>query len=200
MWKISRHSGASPSATKPSDSGVGSLVSNTPGRSGDGRVTSSIFSSNPDAISRSQLRNTSKQSAASDSGRYHPINDLFPRGVVEVIANDASCIGFPRRAVPGGTDEFSSWLVDLVDAQAPRELQLDYQQLMTEAPHMVKKLESTEMPWLLPPLGSFGNSNRGPGKPPGCAGCPVARCCHAAAFGDYFTLSLGWLFTREEIG
>ena len=30
------HSRASPSATKPSDSGVGSLVSNTPGRSGDG--------------------------------------------------------------------------------------------------------------------------------------------------------------------
>ena len=35
MWKIFWHSGASQSATKPSDSGVGSLVSNTPGRSGD---------------------------------------------------------------------------------------------------------------------------------------------------------------------
>ena len=34
MWKIFWRSGVSPSATKPSDSGVGSLVSNTPGRSG----------------------------------------------------------------------------------------------------------------------------------------------------------------------
>jgi hypothetical protein len=37
MWKIFWHSGASQSATKPSDSGVGSLVSSTLGRSGDGR-------------------------------------------------------------------------------------------------------------------------------------------------------------------
>jgi DDE domain len=37
MWKIFWLSGASPSATKPSDSGVGWLVSNTLGRSGDGR-------------------------------------------------------------------------------------------------------------------------------------------------------------------
>ena len=37
MWKIFWRSAASPSATKPSDSGVGSLVSNTPGCSGDGK-------------------------------------------------------------------------------------------------------------------------------------------------------------------
>jgi hypothetical protein len=37
MWKIFWRSGASPPATKPSDSSVGSLVSNTRGRSGDDR-------------------------------------------------------------------------------------------------------------------------------------------------------------------